>query len=177
MNRAASSEPVLRRAGIRDAESVADVWLRSFASALPSVSLVHTDDQVRNWIRDIVIAVYETWVVRVDEAIVGMMALDGADIAQLYLDPSRRGQGLGGLLIARAKARRPNGLGLWTFQVNASAYRFYARHGFRETMRTDGSGNEEREPDIRMEWHPAEDNPSPTCNTDERDWPRADLRP
>jgi GNAT superfamily N-acetyltransferase len=147
-----SSEPVLRRAGTCDAEAVADVWLRSFASALPSVSRVHTDDQVRNWIRDVVIAVYETWVVCVDEAVVGMMALGGADIEQLYLDPSRRGQGLGDILIAQAKARRPNGLGLWTFQVNTPAYRFYLRHGFHETMRTDGLGNEEREPDIRMEW-------------------------
>jgi hypothetical protein len=54
----------------------------------------------------------------------------------------------------RAKARRPDGLGLWTFQVNAPAIRFYLRHGFRIIRRTDGAGNEEREPDLRMEWRP-----------------------
>jgi hypothetical protein len=41
---------------------------------------------------------------------------------------------------------------LWTFQKNAAAIRFYLAHGFREVERTDGSRNEEREPDILLEW-------------------------
>jgi hypothetical protein len=32
--------------------------------------------------------------------------------------------------------------------------RFYHRHGFREIVRTDGSHNEEHEPDIQMKWTP-----------------------
>lgn len=149
-----ASEPVVRRAQARDSEAVADLWLRSFAAALPSVRPVHTDEQVRAWIRDVVIARHETWVICVLGETAGMMALDGTDIDQLYLAPSRRGQGLGDILIADAKARRPNGLGLWTFQVNTPAIRFYQRHGFRETERTDGSHNEEHEPDIHMQWRP-----------------------
>jgi GNAT superfamily N-acetyltransferase len=148
------AEPVLRRAVTADAAAVADVWLRSFAAALPSVRSVHTDEQVCDWIREVVIGVHETWVICLGDAVAGMMALDGTDIDQLYLDPSHRGQGLGDLLIAQAKRRRPQGLGLWTFQVNTAARRFYERHGFRETVRSDGSHNEEREPDIRMEWRP-----------------------
>jgi hypothetical protein len=43
---------------------------------------------------------------------------------------------------------------LWTFQVNGPARRFYERHGFVEVAQTDGSGNEEAEPDVRLEWTP-----------------------
>jgi GNAT superfamily N-acetyltransferase len=153
--RVASATPAIRRADARDAATVAELWLQSFRAALPSVRLAHTDDQVRHWIRDVAIEQHETWLICVGDDIAGMMTLNDGDIDQLYLSPSRRGQGLGDLLIAHAKTRFPDGLRLWTFQVNHAAVAFYRRHGFRETTRTDGSDNEEREPDIRMEWTPA----------------------
>ena len=53
---------------------------------------------------------------------------------------------------ARAQAVRPRGLDLWVFQRNTVAIAFYERHGFRIAELTDGSGNEEREPDARMVW-------------------------
>jgi ribosomal protein S18 acetylase RimI-like enzyme len=144
----------IRRAELRDAPAVAELWLQSFRAALPSVRLAHTDDQVRQWIRDVAIGRQETWLICVGAEIAGMMTLGDGAIDQLYLAPSRRGQGLGDLLVAHAKARYPDGLGLWTFQVNDAAIAFYRRHGFRETARTDGSHNEEREPDVHMEWAP-----------------------
>jgi GNAT superfamily N-acetyltransferase len=148
-------ELTLRRAEAGDAESVARVWLRSFAAALPSVRLAHTDEEVRAWIRSVVIGRLEAWVaVTADDTVVGIMALEGTEIDQLYLDPRWRGCGIGDRLIAHAKSRRPSGLGLWTFQVNGPARRFYERHGFVEVARTDGSGNEEAEPDVRLEWTP-----------------------
>jgi hypothetical protein len=45
----------------------------------------------------------------------------------------------------------PEGLQLWTFASNASAQRFYERHCFVETRRTDGD-NEEGAPDILYAW-------------------------
>lgn len=162
-----SGEPEVRRATAADADMVADVWLRSFASALPTVSRAHSDDEVRSWIRDVVVAGRETWVATVDGAVAAMMVLDaGSDSAdsdgggaagageidQLYVDPPAQGYGLGSRLVDVAKQRYPVGLELWTFQINATAQRFYERHGFVAVDRTDGSGNEEREPDIRYRW-------------------------
>jgi GNAT superfamily N-acetyltransferase len=103
---------------------------------------------------EVVIARQETWVADIDGSPAGFVSLTGDDVDQLYLAPDRRGQGLGYLLIEKAKAQRPGGLSLWTFQVNEPARRFYLRHGFREVERTDGEHNEEREPDIRMRWQP-----------------------
>ena len=166
-----SREAEVRRATAADAEMVADVWLRSFAGALPTVRRAHSDDEVRSWIRDVVVPSRETWVATVDGAVRAMMVLDAAgdsaesdggggsgvgEIDQLYVDPSAQGYGLGSRLVDVAKRRYLVGLGLWTFQINATAQRFYERHGFLAVDRTDGSGNEEREPDIRYRWRAGE---------------------
>jgi ribosomal protein S18 acetylase RimI-like enzyme len=82
------------------------------------------------------------------------MVLDGDWVGQLYLDPGSIGRGLGTRLLELAKARRPGGLQLWTFASNVRAQRFYERHGFTVVERTDGSGNEERAPDVRYAWRP-----------------------
>ncbi len=70
------------------------------------------------------------------------------------LDPAWRGRGLGDRFMDLAKQRQPGGLTLWTFQVNRAAQRLYERHGFVEADRTDGTRNDEREPNIYV-WTPA----------------------
>ena len=80
----------------------------------------------------------------------GFMALRTGEVAALYVAAPARRRGLGGALIEHAKAVS-DALSLWTFEVNAPARRFYARHGFAETRRTDGE-NDEGLPDVRLEW-------------------------
>ncbi|MFS4093503.1 N-acetyltransferase family protein [Streptomyces sp. AF1A] len=145
----------LRRAGAADARAAADVWLRSFDAALPTVNRPRTDDDVRGYFRDVVVPLRETWVAEADgERIVGVMVLDGELLSQLYLAPQWWGRGIGDRFVTLAKERSPGGLSLWTFQVNKPARRFYERHGFTAVEFTDGSGNEEREPDVRYVWRP-----------------------
>ncbi|WP_432084545.1 GNAT family N-acetyltransferase [Streptomyces sp. WAC 04229] len=146
---------VLRRASAADARAAADVWLRSFAAALPTVVRPRTDDEVRAYFRHVVVEQHEAWVAEeTGGAVAGVMVLEGEELSQLYLAPERRGRGLGDRFVALAKERRPAGLELWTFQVNAPAHRFYERHGFTAVERTDGARNEEREPDVRYVWRP-----------------------
>lgn len=144
----------LRRAGPADSSAVADVWLRSFNAALPTVRRARPDVQIRTWFRVMVVPARETWVAVADGEVVAMMVLDSAILDQLYVDPPWWGCGIGARLIGMAKQRRPAGLSLWTFQVNVPAQRFYLRHGFVVAQRTDGRRNEEREPDVRFEWRP-----------------------
>ncbi|MEU3507765.1 GNAT family N-acetyltransferase [Streptomyces longwoodensis] len=178
------SPVTLRRATAADAPAVADVYLRSFAAALPTVVRPRTDDEVRAYIRDVVVPHRDTWVAvhtgdhggtsgtngtngtngngsggssssdHGSGEVVGLMVLDGESLSQLYLAPEWRGRGIGDRFVSLAQERSPRGLTLWTFQVNAPAHRFYERHGFTAVEFTDGSGNEEREPDVRYVWTP-----------------------
>ncbi|MEI9852191.1 MAG: GNAT family N-acetyltransferase [Sphingomonas sp.] len=72
-------------------------------------------------------------------------------IDHLYVDPPYHSRGIGTLLLDAVKAEIDD-IRLWTFQANLGARRFYARHGFVAEEFTDGSGNEERQPDVRYRW-------------------------
>lgn len=130
------------------------MWLRSFAAALPGVRRAHSDDEVRRWVAEVLLPTHDVWVADDGGTVVGLLALSDGRLDQLYLAPDRRGRGLGDRFVALAKQRQPGGLQLWTFQANEPAWRFYLRHGFVEVERTDGSRNEEREPDVRLVWDP-----------------------
>ena len=62
--------------------------------------------------------------------VVGIMATDGHELNQLYIDPSYQRTGIGGQLLDLAKRLSPGRLGTRTFEVNAAAQAFYAKHGF-----------------------------------------------
>jgi ribosomal protein S18 acetylase RimI-like enzyme len=76
---------------------------------------------------------------------------DDGFITALYVEAPSRNQGVGGLLLERAKRELTPEARLYTFQANAQAQAFYARHGFVEINRTTGD-NDENLPDILMEW-------------------------
>jgi GNAT superfamily N-acetyltransferase len=143
-----------------DTTEAAELYLRARHAAVPSVpALVHANDDVRRWFRDVVVAQREVWVADDAEAgIVAVLVLDGEWLDQLYVEPGLTGRGIGSALVDLAKRERPSGLQLWAFQSNGRALRFYERHGFVEAERTDGADNEERAPDVRLVWRP--DGPS-----------------
>jgi GNAT superfamily N-acetyltransferase len=72
-------------------------------------------------------------------------------VDHLYVLPSHQARGLGGRLLQIAKDRNP-ALRLWTFQRNLLARQFYEARGFAVIEMTDGSGNDEREPDVLYGW-------------------------
>jgi GNAT superfamily N-acetyltransferase len=144
----------VRRGARDDSAAAAELWLRARRAAIPSIPPpAHTDDEVRGWFATQVAEECEVWLAE-DEwgRLAGVLVLHGEWLDQLYVEPGRTGQGIGGALMAVAKRERPSGLRLWTFASNTGAQRFYERHGFREVERTDGAGNEEGAPDILYAW-------------------------
>jgi GNAT superfamily N-acetyltransferase len=146
-----------RRAGPDDARAVADLLVRSRRAAVGAIPpSVHSDAEVREWIRTVVIPDREVWLMEDGGGRpLAVLVLDGDWIDQLYVEPARTGRGLGSRLVELAKSRRPEGLQLWTFVTNTGAQRFYRRHGFAVAETTDGSGNEEKAPDVRFVWRPS----------------------
>jgi GNAT superfamily N-acetyltransferase len=143
-----------RRGTETDARAAAELWLRAREAAVGAIPApVHDDDDVRRWFASHVVSDTELWLAE-DRAgtLLGILVLDGQWLDQLYVEPTITGHGIGGGLVKIAKREHPEGLQLWTFASNAGAQRFYERHGFVETRRTDGRDNEESAPDILYVW-------------------------
>jgi GNAT superfamily N-acetyltransferase len=140
----------VRRAAAADAPAIADVYLDSFHGTY-DFPLAHTDEEVRGWVRDDMVATQETWIALDEGRVVALMVVAPGHLEHLYVAPDRLGQGIGRQLLDLAKRRSPDGLSLWTFQVNDRARRFYERNGFVAAEFTDDS-NEEQQPDVRYQW-------------------------
>lgn len=146
---------VLRAAVSTDAGHVAAVLLASRKTFLPFAPLAHTDDEVRAWVRQVLLPSEAVTVAIVDDRVVGVLAVaqqHGASwITQLHLHPSHVAQGIGSRLLAYAVVTATPPIRLYTFQQNAGARRFYERNGFVPIEFTDGSANEEKCPDVLYE--------------------------
>lgn len=147
----------VRPATREDADVLATLYLDAREAAYPAIpSTVHPPDEVRRWWASRLEAAardgVDVWVAQCGDEVVGLLLLEDSWLHSLYVAPGATGQGIGTVLLDVAKALRPSGLGLWVFETNADAQRFYLRHGFAEVRRTDGSDNEERAPDVEMAW-------------------------
>lgn len=163
----------IRPATAEDVDVVTDIYLRSRAGAGAAIPPeIHTPDEVRGYVADVIIAARETWLASMDDEAVGLLALDGNDIDWLWVIPQAQSRGVGTTLLAHACSRRPGGLALWTFVSNTPARRFYERRGFDLVRETDGANNEERAPDVRYVWgnHPerqrSQDGEGPSSGSD-----------
>lgn len=151
-----SNSPSFRRATQSDAEALTQVYLSSRKKFVSFAPIPHSDEAVYQWIRNVMIPNNQVTLVEQDDKIIGMMALlteEGMGwIEQLYVHPDFVGCGIGTKLIERAKVELASPIRLYTFQQNQDAIRFYERHGFKAIQYSDGSGNEEKCPDVLYEW-------------------------
>jgi len=81
--------------------------------------------------------------------VLGFVAIEGDEIAALYVDGAAQGMGIGRGLLNQARRAAPRPLRLATFQANQQALGFYRAMGCEEKARTAGE-NEEGLPDIRL---------------------------
>jgi putative acetyltransferase len=140
----------IRRADEQSAEAIARLLRFVLRTSLPFLPELHTPDEDIWFVRNVVFAQCEVWVAETND-IYGFIAFREGWIDQLHVKPDCQHRGIGKVLLAQAMGTH-SPLRLWTFQKNAKAIRFYQAHGFCEIERTDGSRNEEREPDILLEW-------------------------
>lgn len=148
---------VLRPGTTDDAAALADLFIAARQAAFPAMPRpVHPPHDIHDWFRELLNVdpsnERETWVAEQAGELVGYLVLDPEWLDSLYVRPDLVGAGIGTVLLDLAKSLRPDGFGLWVFESNVRAQRFYLRHGLVEVERTDGAANEERAPDIRMVW-------------------------
>lgn len=142
----------LRAATAADAAALAELLLASRKAFLPYAPLAHGDDEVRHWLREVLMPAGGLLLASVDGQARAFVASardeQGSWIEQLYVAPGWTGRGLGARLLARALEDLPRPVRLYCFQANTGARAFYERHGFRAIAFGDGSQNEEGCPDV-----------------------------
>jgi GNAT superfamily N-acetyltransferase len=151
------AEVVVREALPDEWAALADLYSDARRAAVPQMPpAVHTDDEHRDYYRRHVLAGEDNtvWVAEVAEELVGFAVCTPRFLDGLYVRPDVTGQGIGSLLLDVVDATHPDGYDLWVFESNVGARRIYERRGLVEVERTDGSGNEEKAPDIRMARRP-----------------------
>jgi GNAT superfamily N-acetyltransferase len=147
------TELTLRPAGPADLPHIAELHIRVRDAAYPSMPrTIHPPHEARAWVAGWDLSVYSVWVAEAGGEVVGYARFRDAWLDDLYVDPAAQGTGVGSALLDLVKAHRSSGFCLWVFESNALARGFYRARGLVELEHTDGSGNEEKEPDLRMAW-------------------------
>lgn len=148
MNREAGS---IRRALPGDAPAIAKVFEASRTDALPYLPVLHSDQEDIRFFAGLIDTAV-VWVAEEDAQIVALLVINGDFVDHLYVVPTHQGRGIGSRLLELAKSGSAGHLRLYTFQRNQRARSFYERRGFVAIEFGDGSGNEERLPDVLYEW-------------------------
>jgi GNAT superfamily N-acetyltransferase len=151
-----TDEITVRPATVEDADAVADLYTAARVHAVPQMPpALHTNAEDRLFFaRKLAEPDCTCWLAEADGQILGFAACTPTWLDGLYLRPDLKGHGIGSLLLDVVEATHPDGYELWVFESNTGARRLYERRGLVEVETTDGSGNEEKAPDIRMAWRP-----------------------
>lgn len=136
-------------------DEVVGVWVRSRWEALPWLEerMDYSPEQNLAQFRDVIARECDVWVALRQEAVVGLIAISGSKVEQLFVEPRVQGEGIGSALLEQAKTLSPDGLTLFTHQRNERARAFYAARGFR-AVRFGISPPPESEPDVEFAWDP-----------------------
>jgi GNAT superfamily N-acetyltransferase len=146
-----NSALIIRQLQLADMDAAAGVHRAAFDHALPWLTGLHTSDEDRWFYRERVFTECHVHGAFEGGALAAIIAFRSDWIDQLYVLPQVQGRGVGSELLQVAK-RAFDCLQLWTFQRNLKARRFYEARGFALVEETDGTRNEEKEPDARYLW-------------------------
>lgn len=115
-------------------DAVARVWLDSWESIGISNEKDLGYEALCKRLPEEVAGGWSLYVAELDDALAGMLAFDRADerLDEVFVAPAFKGDGVGGALLAFAKAEMPDGIHLRTATLNTHARDWYMREGFVE---------------------------------------------
>ncbi len=134
---------------------LAGIWRRAWAASHPGAATV---EPIAHWLQRVrteFVAPAEVVIAERDAQALAFMVLHDRReyVAQLFVDPHLRNQGLGQALLDEACVRMPTGWRLHVALTNTAAQRFYERYGLaRGTVDRHPTSGRER---ISYHWYPA----------------------
>lgn len=134
-----AADPVLRAASPADAAAMVALWRRAVLAThdfLAAGDVDRYEGVVRAGLPTLTVTLAER-----QGRVLGFVAVDGARVEMLFVDPGVHGSGIGSALLRHATAGRAV-VDLDVNEQNPGARAFYARHGFVEVGRSplDGDG-------------------------------------
>ncbi len=102
---------MIRQGRPEDAESIADAFVASLES-LTFLPHLHTVEEHRRFIGEVVPRDHEIWVAEEDGRVVGLAAIGEDTLGHLYVHPDAQGRGIGTALLDKTKELRPDGFTL-----------------------------------------------------------------
>jgi ribosomal protein S18 acetylase RimI-like enzyme len=121
----------LRAYRSEDEDSVVTLWWNSWHSIREGLRHPHSfANWCARWASEIAIK-QEIVIAENDGVVVGFAAADVAAgvLTQIFVDPTRKRQGVGGELLTWAMKLMPQGFSLHTLVDNTASRAFYERHG------------------------------------------------
>lgn len=130
----------IRERQAADHPHLLELWERSVRATHDFLSEADIAE-LRPQVRDIYFDAVEIWIYEDAAGLAGFIGLSDAQVEMLFLEPERRGQGIGTRLLDHARGLR----GALTVDVNEhnpQAHGFYRRYGFVDVGRSplDGQG-------------------------------------
>jgi ribosomal protein S18 acetylase RimI-like enzyme len=149
------SDLKIRKIDDPEVNGVAELWHFTKKAAYPYLPLEQSrtlQEDVKLF-REKILPRCDIWAADVRGGIAGFLAMQSSYIDRLYVLPDLQKRGIGSSLIQHAKALSPAGLELHTHRKNASAWKFFEKHGFL-AVHFGISPPPESEPDVEFRWRP-----------------------
>ena len=112
-----------------DLDSVLSSWENASKVAHPFLKEEFQAQERKN-IPELYIPNADTWVVEVDDQVVGFIALIGNEVGAIFLQPAHQGKKVGKLMMDKAKELHGD-LEVEVFERNSIGRNFYAQYGFK----------------------------------------------
>lgn len=115
-----------------DLEPTVELWYRTWWQTFPHLQHPQPYSQWQKRFQADLVIRGNIWIVEIDNRILGFMVVISSEheLNQIFIDPNYQNQGMGSILINKAKEICPQYLKLSVLQQNQKACHFYEKHGF-----------------------------------------------
>jgi putative acetyltransferase len=111
-----------------DLEAVLSSWESATRLAHPFMTNKFLAQERKNTV-EIYLPNTDTWVIEIDEKVVGFIALMGNEVGAIFLQPEHHGKGAGQVLMDKARELHGD-LEVEVFSENTIGRKFYSKYGF-----------------------------------------------
>jgi putative acetyltransferase len=118
----------IRQYESHDLDGILSAWENASSLAHPFLGKEFLVQERKN-IPEVYLPIADTWVVVIDNAVVGFIALIGNEVGAIFLQPECHGQGAGKALMDKARDLHGD-LEVEVFAENPIGRKFYTRYGF-----------------------------------------------